>query len=176
MENHCETDAQESLGSRLSANSHHPTSSLRKQGSSSTRALHLTPASQKRSGWARFALPTLLCLVFAGCETLQYAPRKQIAQLPVFKVNEAPGDAGDHVTHYPSGTLFPIEITAEGSMFGTQAQSPLLVQLSRDVYVYKQWASFDGKRWTNSHKLFDLRVDGGLTPKGAQVKFEWDAR
>jgi hypothetical protein len=114
--------------------------------------------------------------LFGGCETLRFAPTDEIARLPVYNVNEAPAVNRDYITHYPAGRLFAIELIAQGSMFTQQAHTPLLVSLSRDLYVYKQWASFDGKNWTNAHKLFDMRVDGKLAAPGGSVVFTLHAR
>jgi hypothetical protein len=37
-------------------------------------------------------------------------------------------------------------------------------------YLYKYWASLDGKTWLNSHKLLNVQPSGGLIPLAVKLK------
>jgi hypothetical protein len=38
------------------------------------------------------------------------------------------------------------------------------------MYLYKYWASLDGKTWVNSHKLMNVEPSGGFDASGGKVE------
>jgi len=49
-----------------------------------------------------------------------------------------------------------------------------MVSFKQDMYLYKYWASLDGKTWSNSHKLMNVKPSGGFDKSGGKVKIEID--
>jgi len=37
------------------------------------------------------------------------------------------------------------------------------------MYLYKSWASLDGKVWVNSHELINVDISGGFDKAGGKV-------
>ena len=68
------------------------------------------------------------------------------------------------VLHYPAGAPLPVETSVSGTLLEKTDKSELQVSLKRDVYVYKHWASFDGKDWQRGDRLVGGRI--GLTLPG----------
>lgn len=44
----------------------------------------------------------------------------------------------------------------------------------QDIYLYKYWASFDGKTWVNSHKLMNVEPSGGFDMSGGKIEVKLD--
>lgn len=71
----------------------------------------------------------------------------EMASVPVVRYgNPAPAD-GRFVLLYPAGSPLPVVASVGGSLLERPAQSALDVALKRDVYLYRNWVSFDGKIW-----------------------------
>lgn len=89
---------------------------------------------------------------------------ESMSRLPVVRYGQtAPAD-GQFILHYPAGAPLPVETRLHGSLLEQEARGELTVRIKRDVYVYKNWASLDGKHWQASNQLigghFEIRVPG----------------
>jgi hypothetical protein len=107
---------------------------------------------------------------------MQPATTEMISSLPVVTVGDTPPGEGDYVIHYPAGYEFPVTLTTQGSLFDQQQQIEAHTALARDLYLYKYWASHDGKHWRRSHALLDVRFSGGFDVHGLQSNIELDAQ
>ncbi|MBA1331567.1 hypothetical protein QQ73_10620, partial [Candidatus Endoriftia persephone str. Guaymas] len=43
------------------------------------------------------------------------------------------------------------------------------VSLQRELYLYKQWLSYDGKSWQPTHEQVDFTLSAGLNGEGGKV-------
>lgn len=70
-----------------------------------------------------------------------------MADVPVVRFGQsAPADK-EFVLHYPAGTSLPVVASVDGSLLARSDKATLDVATNRDVYVFRQWVSFDGKTW-----------------------------
>lgn len=93
----------------------------------------------------------LAALALNACASLRTPD--DVAALPVVTYGQ-PAPAGQpFVLYYPAGTPLPVRTAVTGSLLAQEAGAELLVKLKRDMYVYKDLASFDGKRWQPGHEL-----------------------
>ena len=96
--------------------------------------------------------PVLLSAVLsmAGCAGVATPNAQNLAQVPVVKFGEAA--QGDHITLYPAGASLPVTTSVKGTLLEKTDQSTLNVTLKKDLYLYKNWVSFDGKNWMVGNK------------------------
>jgi len=118
----------------------------------------------------------LALLLLGGCAAMQPATTEMISRLPVVKVGEAPPSEGEYVVYYPAGYQIPVTLTTRGSLFDGERQIHAQTTLARDLYLFKYWASHDGRHWTRSHALLDVKFSGGFDVHGLQSSIELDNR
>jgi hypothetical protein len=125
----------------------------------------------------RYTIPTaLLVLLLGGCA--QLPAEQELAQLPIVQFGDpAPQDKA-FILHFAAGKPIPSEVLIDGTLLTNAAKETLTVSLNKDVYAYKQWASFDGKHWEDARKLLriklDVRIPGYTHPQPGQLHLSVD--
>lgn len=100
-----------------------------------------------------------IALSLSACASLVPPSASEIAALPIVKYGQpAPADK-NFILHYPAGVPLPMEMSISGSLFEKDEAATLNPRLKRDVYVYKTWASHDGKTWQRGNKLVDGKIE-----------------
>lgn len=124
----------------------------------------------------KHALVFLALFSLVGCASMQSVPSDAIEKLPVVRVgDQAPLDA-EYVVFYPAGFEFPVKLKASGSLFASEKQVESHATLAKNLYLYKYWASHDGKLWKNSHELLGVEFGGGFDITGLQANIEIEAK
>ncbi|MGH1428616.1 MAG: hypothetical protein ACRBEE_11805 [Arenicella sp.] len=93
-----------------------------------------------------------------------------IDTIPVIKVGDLKEAPKDHIVFIPANVEFPIQFSLKGSVFNEDVSSTVMTSFKRDLYLYKYWASLDGKKWVNSHKLMKVEPSGGFDKTGGKVE------
>lgn len=88
----------------------------------------------------------------AGCAGMMAPGADEMAKVPVVRYGEAAPAGGEHVLLYPAGAPLPVVASVSGSLLAKPGQARMEVATIRDVYVYKNWLSFDGKNWMAGHQ------------------------
>ena len=104
------------------------------------------------------------------------APTDAIAKLPVVRVGGQAPQNTEYVVFYPAGFAFPVKLKASGSLFASEKQIESQATLAMDLYLYKYWASHDGKSWKNSHELLGVEFGGGFDVNGLQANVKLEAK
>ncbi len=106
-------------------------------------------------------------LFLSGCASWMAPSESSMAQVPVVRFGDAAPASKDFVVLYPAGTSLPVTASLGGTLMSQPDKTTLHVALKRDVYVYKHWVSFDGKKWEYGRHAFDgkfeLRLPGTET-------------
>lgn len=89
-------------------------------------------------------------LSLGGCASLFPPKAEDLAQTPVVRFGEAAPAGKEFVTFFPAGAPLPAVATVDGTLLERKASATMQVALKRDVYLYRQWLSFDGKTWVSS--------------------------
>jgi hypothetical protein len=97
-----------------------------------------------------------------------------IDTIPVVKVGQSGDAPKEHIVFIPANTEFPIEFSVKGSVFNHDVSKKVMASFKQDMYLYKYWASLDGKRWMNSHKLMNVEPSGGFDKAGGKVEVKLD--
>lgn len=102
---------------------------------------------------SRSLVLALSALTLSACASLAPPSGDTLAALPSIRFGQnAPAD-GDYILIYPAGAPLPMEASITGDLFEADQRATLQPRLKQDIYVYKHWASFDGKQWTRADKL-----------------------
>jgi hypothetical protein len=98
------------------------------------------------------------CAVLSACAGMQPKP-DDIAKVPHFQFGQPLPQGNDYVLHFPAGTALPVAAVVDGNIFEHNDQTTMHVTLKRDVYVYRQFVSFDGVNWQPHRNLIDIRLE-----------------
>jgi hypothetical protein len=86
-------------------------------------------------------------LTLGGCAGAFPPKAGDLAQTPVVRYGEAAPSGKEFITFFPAGAPLPVVATVDGTLLEHKASASMQVALKRDVYLYRQWVSFDGKNW-----------------------------
>lgn len=118
--------------------------------------------------------PILVCFVLAACDVNEAPPASLIDDIPVVTIGSGSKQDGEYILYVPGEKSLPVAIQVSGSFLAKTASINTEIQVQQDLYIYRQWSSFDGRNWRPSHDLFDARMRAGLMPSGAQVKVQFN--
>jgi hypothetical protein len=118
-----------------------------------------------------FAISLFFVLLF-GCASMNPPSSSLIETKPVVTIGEASNTLEDHIVFIPANKEFPIVFSVKGSVFNETVSSNAIVSFKQDMYLYKYWASLDGEKWVNSHKLMNVELSGGFDVSGGKVGVE----
>lgn len=108
-------------------------------------------------------IPLVLLPLISAC-TLFPPSAEETANLPKVRFGEAAPAGKPFILHYPAGAPLPVKASVSGSLFTKPDEANLAVALKRDLYVYKEWASFDGQKWCRGTDLvggnFEITLPG----------------
>lgn len=120
----------------------------------------------------------LIALALAGCSGMTPPNANEMAQIPIVRFGDEAPAGKEFATYYPAGVSLPVNASVTGTLLAHDAQTTTHVTLKRDVYVFRNWASFDGKTWQRSDKLvggkFEIEIPGlrdGKNPGKLSAEF-----
>lgn len=117
-------------------------------------------------------ISVLLCsgILLSGCTTLLAPGSDLIDHTMVAQLGDTePAEKGNYILHIPAGQRVPIRILLDGTLFKNEENIEAEVSLARDLYLYKYWASYDGKDWKKWNDLVKIGVTSGMGTKGAEL-------
>ena len=113
-----------------------------------------------------------------GCASLAPPKAEDMTQVPTVRFGDSAPAGKDFVAYFPAGAPLPVVASIGGTLFDQKAKEILHVTLKRDVYVFKQWVSFDGKSWVSRQDAidgkFEIRLPGvedGKNPGAMKTEF-----
>jgi len=99
----------------------------------------------------------LILTALTGCANLSLPSADKLASMPVVSYPDKPTTA-DYVYKLPAGKPIDVNIKADGSALVAPVAQTLSASLGHDLYLYKRWASEDGKTWMDAHKLIGVQL------------------
>lgn len=119
----------------------------------------------------------LAASVLTACASVPSS--EQMAALPVVTYGQAAPAGQPFVLHYPAGTALPVRTAVGGSLLAQEGSAELQVKLKRDIYVYKNLASFDGKHWQSGRDIVGGKIvmtlpgeSDGRSPGNLSAQFD----
>ena len=118
----------------------------------------------------------LLLLLLTSCAAMSPPSSDLIDSKAVVTMGaEAPQD-NDYILYVPADQEFPIVLTVNGSMFNKEGRAGTSVSFRRDLYLYKTWASYNGRDWQKLDQLFGISVSAGMQYDGGIIKVGLEER
>lgn len=109
-----------------------------------------------------------------GCASLFVPGQDEISKLPVVKMGDPKPQGNEYILHIPAGASFPVDFSINGNLVSGKVQHTSTTSLNRELYLYKHWASLDGKAWQPTRDLIHMPITIGLDSEGGQVKIQVD--
>jgi hypothetical protein len=125
------------------------------------------------------ATTTLLCLaaLLAGCTMLPAPDSSLIDRKPVAQLGDAkPAKPDDYILRIPAGKPVPVRLSLSGGLFEDNENIESEIRLAHDLYLYKYWASHDGRAWKKWNELVGVQVSSGVGTEGATFKVKVDEK
>jgi len=117
---------------------------------------------------------SIYLIILVGCASMSAPSSSLIDTRPVVTIGETTDVAEDHIVFIPAGTKFPVEFSVKGTVLDEAISSTVMVSFKKNMYLYKYWASLDGKTWIKSHKLMNVEPSGGFDKSGGMVEVKLD--
>ncbi len=118
----------------------------------------------------KFIVFSLFISFLVGCASMNTPRSSLIDTKSVITIGETGDTSEDHIVFIPAGTKFPVEFSVRGTVFDEAVSSKVMVSFKKNMYLYKYWASLDGKTWVKSHKLMNVEPSGGFDKSGGKVE------
>lgn len=114
----------------------------------------------------------LFLVTLSGCASINTPSSSLIDEKTVLTIGSTSNPSEDHIVFIPAKTEFPVKFSVKGEAFEKSASTTVFVSLKNNLYLYKYWASLDGKTWVNSHELLNVVPSGGFDVAGGKVEVE----
>ncbi|MCI0504546.1 MAG: hypothetical protein L0Z73_00405 [Gammaproteobacteria bacterium] len=103
----------------------------------------------------------------SGCATWQKPSADLATKIPVIEIGQPKPEGNEYILLVRAGKDIPVKLTVDGSFLSKEGATETTVNVRQDVYLYKQWSSFDGKEWERG--LFQVLISAGVGPEGGNV-------
>lgn len=125
------------------------------------------------------ALVVPVVLTLTGCAGLTAPSADKLAALPVVTYPDKPAGA-DYVYRIPAGKPVQVTLRADGSALEEPASQTVDARLRQDLYLYKRWASSDGRTWQPADRLVGVNLSVALpsweTPGPGDIHLTVDSK
>jgi hypothetical protein len=98
------------------------------------------------------------CAALTACAGLPPSTA-EISKVPQIQFGQPLPEGNNYVLHFPAGTPLPVTAAVDGSLFEQDGHATFNVILKRDVYSYRQFASFDGINWQPGRDLIKTQLE-----------------
>lgn len=116
----------------------------------------------------RILIAATICAALTACAGLPPSPA-EIAKAPQVRFGQPLPKGDNYIMFFPAGTPLPVSTVVDGSLFKHSNQATLHVTLKRNIYVYRKFASFDGKNWQPAHDLIETRLELQVPQKDGSI-------
>jgi hypothetical protein len=134
---------------------------------------------------AFIALPPLMAAGLTACSGLQRStgslPDTSVLNaLPVIKLGQAKPPQGDYIVYLPANEPVTATTKVQGNLFENSNSKDLQVKLKQDLYLYKNWVSFDKRKWAKDTDAvtgnIHVRLPGYDHPQAGEVLIELNTK
>ena len=100
-----------------------------------------------------------LCLAVSGCASVADPETADFNQLPVIEFGQPVPEDGNFILHFPAGVAIATPVIFKGDLFEEAVCEVVSVKPVRDIYVHKEWVSYDRQQWMDANQSLDLKVN-----------------
>jgi len=125
----------------------------------------------------RIAAACLLSLIWFGVAAAAAPSYEALAKLPVISFGETV-PSSDYILLFPAGKPVTLSVFIVGSLFEAPVSADLTVKPARDIMIYRDWASLDGRVWLPRGELIrsdvEAKIPGYNHPYPGELKVRMD--
>jgi len=117
-----------------------------------------------------------MAILFSGCASMFVPDSDVINELPIMEMGshkQKPAN-NEFVLHIPAGAKIPVNFSVNGSLIAAPVENRSVTQINQELYIYKYWASLDGKNWQPTRDLIKMPIAIGVAPEGGQIHVKVD--
>lgn len=135
--------------------------------------------------WASLALPLILVTSLSACSGLQRTtgslPDANVLEaLPIITLGQSKPAQGDYIVYLSASELITATTTVRGTLLDKADSKDVQVKLKQDLYMYKNWVSFDKKKWSKDNDSIEGNIRISLPswdhPKAGEVLIELNTK
>jgi len=117
-----------------------------------------------------------ISILFSGCASMFVPDSAVIKNLPIIEIGsqQKKPENNEYVLHIPAGAEVPVHFSIKGGLVSSKIEHKSTTKINKELYIYKYWASLDGKNWQPSRDLITMPITIGLGPEGGQVHISID--
>lgn len=124
--------------------------------------------------WMKLSFNLVLLSAITGCTSMNTPDMDLINKVPTIKMGSQKPEGHDYILYIPARAEIPVHLTVAGSLISAPIDHKSVTKINQDLYIYKYWASLDGKNWVPSRDLVSMPVAIGVGPEGGQVRIKVD--
>jgi len=98
----------------------------------------------------------LFSVLLTACASV---PRSSdLEGIPVVPFGERVPDGKEYILFFRAGEPINTRVNIHGNIFAQEASTVLRVTLKKDIYVYKDWISYDRLKWVDGDSALGLKL------------------
>ncbi len=120
----------------------------------------------------RMMIFALLVFGLIGCGAIAPPAALVDGTMKVVQIGSDKPDTDEYVLHIPAGVKFPLRLFVHGSLLEEELELTKNISIKRDIYLYRQWTSFDGRKWLKPEEtdnLIEFRTNVNLDAEGGKI-------
>lgn len=102
---------------------------------------------------------TFVAVSLSACAGLTPPNTNELAQVPHIEFGQPLPEGDNYILHYPAGVPLPVSTVVDGALFERSESSTLNVVLKHELYVFRRFASLDGKTWQHANEQIETRLE-----------------
>jgi len=114
-------------------------------------------------------LAALAMVFFSGCASMFVPDSDLINKLQIVKMGSKKPDGQEYILHILAGTKIPVHFTVNGDLISVPIDNKATTQINQELYIYKYWASLDGKNWQPTGDLINMPITLDVGLEGGQI-------
>ncbi len=119
-------------------------------------------------------------MTLSGCASWQAPSAQTLSGLSVIEFGDKVPTDKEFILHFTAGKPIPTSVAIKGNIFSQEAEDQLNVKLRRDIYVYRDWISFDRVNWIDGGKALGVKIEiklpGYEYPKPGYAHIQMDLK
>ena len=119
-----------------------------------------------------------VAILFSGCASMFVPDSDIINKVPILEMGskKIKPENNEFILHIPAGAKIPVQLSIKGSLISVPVENRSVTTLNQELYVYKYWASLDGKNWQPTADVIEMPIAIGVGPEGGQVNITVDRK
>ena len=118
----------------------------------------------------------LVMLLFSACASMYVPGSEEINKLQIVKMGSKKPEGNEYLLNVPAGAKIPVHFSVKGNLISAPIDNNQVTKLNRELYIYKYWASLDGKEWKPTGEILKMPIAIGVDPEGGQVTIRVDTK